>query len=135
MVDYDFYKDSYRHGYLDGAVSEAAFPYFAEQAALFVQGVLGSLPDNDAVKKAVCAIAEICQTEQASGAVKVESGGGVVASESVGSWSRSYATGTNTQQAEYFLQQKRDALALWLEGLYPNLFRTRSYRCVHEARK
>ena len=134
MVDYDFYKDSYRHGYLDGAVSEAAFPYFAEQAQAYVLGFLGKLPDTDEVKKAICAIAEICQTEQASGAVKVESGGGVVASESVGSWSRSYATGANTQQAEYFLQQKRDALALWLKALYPDLFRTRSYRCVHEAR-
>ena len=132
MVDYDFYKESFRHGYLDGALSAEAFPYFAEQAQAYVLGFLGKLPDTDEVKKAICAIAEICQTE--SGAVKVESGGGVVASESVGSWSRSYATGTNTQQAEYFLQQKRDALALWLKGLYPDLFRTRSYRCVHEAR-
>lgn len=142
-ADYNYYTDDFRHGYKGGSfIEQDAFPYLANLASLYIRNATRGAADTvkgaalDAVKMVTCAIAEVFLDEQTATGKRTESGGGVVASESVGSWSKSYATGVNASDVEYMEKRKADLLALYLGALpeFTSLFRVQSYRCIHDAR-
>lgn len=69
------------------------------------------------MKLANCALAEIMRDEETTNQ-NLNSAGGTVASESVGSWSRTYATGSAANENLTIIQnRKRDALMLYLAPL------------------
>ena len=136
--DYGFYTGTYG-GQL---ISEDIFPGLATRASYAVRAYTKGLSDTvkgpalEAVQMATCALAEILQDE---GRMTAQSYGGSlqVASESVGDWSRSYATGgVSGDKVEYLEKRKLDALRLYLGDLpeFASLFRATSYRCIDEAR-
>lgn len=133
--DYEFYRDVF----LGNAISPDDFPRLAERASEYVFSVTSGLagkvsgPALEAVKKAVCAVAEVIQDESnmISGSF---SGKGAKTSETVGGHSVSYASpGFSYAQAEYIAARKRDALLLYLGGVPPfdSLFKVMSFACLH----
>lgn len=77
MVEYSFYTNTYKGS---GIVAEN-WPSLEARAEDYIDSVaVGFDPDSDRYKKAVCAVAEAWQTNET----------GVLASQSVGSWSKSY---------------------------------------------
>lgn len=141
-ADYTYYTETFRQGYLTGAVSAEAFPYLANLASLYIKSATKGVADKvegdalEAVKMVTCAIAEVFQGEQTAASKKTDSGGGIVSSETVGSWSKSYVTGVNVSDMEFWNNRKRELLEMYLGALpdFAGLFRVTSYRCVHEAR-
>ena len=99
-ADYLFYTEEYF-----GTVIQALdFPRLAERASTFLdyytQGKAAKNADLKALKMACCAVAECQQTVEKAQAVaaagmeaSLNGGGREVQSESVGSWSRTYASG------------------------------------------
>lgn len=80
MVDYSYYRDTY----MGNQIAESDFPRLITRAGNYIDKVTGGrglspLPDN--VKMAMCAVAEAWQINEQ---------GGDIASQSVGSWSKSY---------------------------------------------
>lgn len=142
--DYGYYTTVFRGGYTGGSfISPEAFPYLSNQASLCIRSATRGLSDKaaseeaaEAVKNATCAIAEVFQNESLAVSKRSDAGGGIVSSESVGAWSRSYVTGVNVSEAEYWDKQKRGLLEMYLGFLpeFAGMFRVKSYRCVHEAR-
>lgn len=100
LVEYSYYQESY-----GGALPEETFCQLAVRASFYVNRLTGGRAvrqqESDAVRMAVCAVAD---------AMQKQSEGGAVVSESVGSWSRSFATG-NARSAERLLY---DAAMLYL---------------------
>ena len=142
-ADYSYYTDTFRQGYTGGSfIGPDAFPYLSNIASLYVKSATKGLADRvrgdalEAVKMVTCAIAEVFLDEQTATAKRTDSGGGVVSSESVGSWSRSYATGVSSADVEYMDKRKADLLMLYLGALpeFAGLFRAKSYRCIHDAK-
>ena len=142
-ADYSYYTDTFRQGYTGGSfIGSDAFPYLSNIASLYVKSATKGLADGvkgdalEAVKMLTCAIAEVFLDEQTATAKRTDSGGGVVSSESVGSWSKSYATGVNSADVEYMDKRKTDLLMLYLGALpeFAGLFGVKSYRCIHDAR-
>ena len=142
-ADYEYYTGTFRNGYKGGSfIEQDAFPYLANLASLYVKSATKGLADSvkgdalEAVKMVTCAIAEVFLDEQTATAKRTDSGGGVVSSESVGSWSKSYATGVNSADVEYMDKRKRELLELYLGALpeFAGLFRAKSFRCIHDAR-
>ena len=91
-ADETYYREQF-HG---ESLSAERFPYFAERASEYIDDVTfgraAIFEDVDGVlKKACCAIAEVCQ--------KYEQGGGLV-SETVGKMTRNYALGVSTMPTE-----------------------------------
>lgn len=132
-VDYDFYLNVY----LGNAIASEDFPRLAARASEYVSGVTKGQSDRvagrdrEAVQKAVCAVAEVILDENIMTA-SAFSGGAAVASETVGGWSRHYASaGISAAQTENISARKRDALLLYLGGLpsFAGIFKVRSYRC------
>ena len=142
-ADYSYYTDTFRQGYTGGSfIGSDAFPYLSNIASLYVKSATKGLSDRvkgdalEAVKMVTCALAEVFLDEQTATAKRTDSGGGVVSSESVGSWSKSYATGVNSADVEYMDKRKADLLMLYLGALpeFAGLFRAKSYRCIHDAK-
>ncbi|QIB68262.1 hypothetical protein Ami103574_02560 [Aminipila butyrica] len=77
--DYEFYTDVY----FGNQITKADFPRLIARASAYLDGIcnLQSAPPESA-KMALCAVAEAWQTNEQ---------GGDVVSQSVGSWSKSYA--------------------------------------------
>lgn len=134
-ADYDFYLNIY----LGNAIPPEDFPRLAERASEYVSSVTKGLAekvsgrDLEAVRKAVCAVAEAILDEEimTSGAF---SGEQAVSSETVGGWSRSYRSASlASADVEYIEKRKRDAILLYLGGLsaFSGIFKVRSYRCLH----
>jgi len=100
LAAYLYYQESY-----GGALPEEVFCQLAQRASFYVNQLTGGRAakkkDSDAVKMAVCAVVEAMQQQK---------DGGMVTSESVGSWSRTFATG-NAKSAERLLY---DAAMLYL---------------------
>ena len=92
FAGYLYYQESY-----GGTLSEEAFRSLAQSASFYVNQLTGGRaavnPENEAVKMAVCSVVEAMHRQRE---------GGIVASESVGSWSRSFATG-NVKSSEQLL--------------------------------
>lgn len=141
-ADYSYYTDTFRQGYTGGTfIGSDAFPYLSNLASLYVKSATKGLSDKvkgealEAVKMVTCALSEVFLYEQISTARKTDDGGGMVSSESVGSWSKSYSTGVNSSDVEYVAKQKADLISLYLSELpqFSSLFRAKSYRCIHDA--
>lgn len=103
MVDYSYYRDTY----MGNQIAESDFSRLITRAGNYIDKVTGGrevtpLPDN--VKRAVCAVAEAWQTNEQ---------GGDIASQSVGSWSKSY------QQKRVKTDEQRllDAAKLYLDSI------------------
>ncbi len=135
-VDYDFYLNTY----FGNAVSAEDFPRLSERASDYVRAATSGISDTvdgwqmEAVKKAVCAVAESLLDEEIMTATAF-SGGQAVSSETVGGWSRSYrAASLAYADVEYIENRKRDALLLHLGHLpaFAPMFRVRSYPCTHQ---
>lgn len=104
-ADYTFYQ----HEYGGNSIDDVTFERLTKRAHLYVEGITGkiSAPIPDAAKMAVCAVIEVMlENEQ----------GGEVASQSVGSWSKTFAKTAKTNQ-----QRLRDAAVQYLQpaGLIP----------------
>lgn len=100
----------YISAYMGTTISETAFPRFAMRASAFLdyytQGRAAQNHDLEALKMACCALAEQYQViEQAQAlanknlSAAMESDGGEVQSETVGSWSKSYRSGGDSAGA------------------------------------
>lgn len=135
-ADYVFYLDTY----LGNVIAPEDFPRLSERASEYVYSVTKGLAekvsgrDLEAVKKAVCAVAEVILDENIMTA-SAFSGEQAVSSESVGSWSRSYASpGLSAAQVENIAARKRDAILLYLGEIpaFAGIFKVRSYRCLHQ---
>lgn len=133
--DYEFYRDVY----FGNAIAEEDFLRLSERASEYVYSVTEGLSNRvsgnalEHVKKAVCAIAEAVQDEGRMSA-KSFSDSPAVSSETVGSWSRSYAaTKISSAELDYIASRKRDALLLYLGNLpeFAAVFKVRSYPCQH----
>lgn len=131
--DYEFYRDVF----LGNAISADDFPRLSERASEYVSGVTKGLSDRVsgpallAVRKAVCAVAEVLQDEERMNAGGF-SGAGAKTSETVGGHSVSYASpGFSYSQVEYLAARKRDALLLYLGNVPPflSLFHVKSFSC------
>ena len=96
--------------YMGTTISGTAFPRLAMRASAFLdyytQGRADKNADMDALKMACCALAEQYQViEQAQAlasknlSAAMESDGGEVQSETVGSWSKSYRSGGDSAGA------------------------------------
>lgn len=141
-ADYLFYTDEYRQGYTGGSfVGSSAFPYLASQATMYIYNFTKGASDNvtgqamEMVKMATCALAEAMQ-EETTMSSQAFSGEKKVSSESVGRWSRSFATATiNGEEVEYLEKRKLDILALYLSNIpeFAQLFKVTSYRCARDA--
>ncbi len=94
FVRYLYYQESY-----GGTLSEEAFQSLVQRAGFYVNQLTGGRaannPENEVVKMAVCAVVEAMHRQRE---------GGIVASESVGSWSRTFATG-NAKSEEQLLYE------------------------------
>ena len=79
-ADYTFYTSTYK----GNAIAESDFDRLATRAGSWLDRVAGGSPSpvTDAVKMAACAVAEAWQQNEQ---------GGEMVSQSVGSWSRTYA--------------------------------------------
>lgn len=135
-ADYEFYINVY----LGNVIAEEDYPRLSERASEYIYSVTKGLSDKvhgadfDRVKKATCAVAEIIFDETIMSA-SAFSGESAVSSESVGSWSRSYASpGLSQVQLEYLENRKREAILLYLGEIkaFASIFKVRSYRCAHK---
>jgi len=78
LPDYSFYTQQY-HG---NRIPEEEFPRLITRAGAYLARFPGVDKESEAYKKAACAVAEAWQTNEQ---------GGDIASQTVGSWSRSFA--------------------------------------------
>lgn len=136
-ADYDFYLNTY----FGNVISEEDFPRLSERASDYIRAATQGISDRveerqqEAVKKASCAIADVLLDEEIITA-SVYSGGVQISSETVGGWSRSYrAPALSAAEVENIRSRKADALAIYLGGLpaFAPLFKVRSYQCLHST--
>lgn len=91
-ADYAFYKNTY----LGNAIEEADFPTLAERASEYVDYITrGKATDTEPVKRAMCALAEAYQTIEKARANAIAAGG-EIQSQTVGSYSVSYRSATES---------------------------------------
>lgn len=137
MADYDFYVNIY----LGNKISTEDFPRLSMRASEYIRGMtrgkVNKVPekDMDAVKSCVCAIAEVIQDEERLSSQSF-SGEKPVSSETVGSYSVSYASpAMSGTEAEYIENRKRDALLIYLANVpaLSGLFGVRSFKCTHHT--
>ena len=136
-ADYDFYLNAY----FGNAISEEDFPRLSERASDYIRAVTGGVSDRvdgwqqEAVKKASCAVADILLDEEIMTA-SAYSGEQAVSSETVGGWSKSYRSAAlSAAEVENIKSRKADALMIYLGGLsaFAGIFKVRSYPCLHHA--
>ena len=101
-ADYEFYTEKFG----GGIIPQAAFPHWSARASLYLDAVTQHrITDaTDEVQMACCEIAELYYKAELNG-------GQIVASESVGSWSRTFSSGAKSQE-----QLLYDAALLYLAG-------------------
>lgn len=131
-VDYDYYLNTY----YGAAIGEEDFPRLAQRAWERVdsatQGLAGQAAQEDAreaVRGCVCNVAELLLNQELLEA-RVFSGEQSLASESVGSWLRTYRSPTlETGETDYLEQQIRKTILSRLGHLpaFSPVFRVRSY--------
>ena len=104
LPDYNFYIETY----YGNQITEADFPRLISRASAYLNGAckVETIPEED-YKKALCAVAEAWQTNEQ---------GGDVVSQSVGSWSKSFAE----KKSKTDEQRLNDAAQLYLKN-YCNL--------------
>jgi hypothetical protein len=97
---YEFYTEVY----YGNQITEADFPRLIARASAYIDSLfcnLSEVPEKK-LNMAVCAVAEAWQTNEQ---------GGDVVSQSVGSWSKTFATGSRPKTSE---QRLADAAKLYL---------------------
>jgi len=101
-ADYTFYKEKY----MGKAIIEADFNRLATRADSYIDSITigraSSYSADDAVKMAACAVADAWLTNEQ---------GGDLQSQSVGSWSRSYAVKAKSAESRLY-----DAVSLYLSS-------------------
>jgi hypothetical protein len=106
MAAYADYSD-YTGIYLGNQIAESEFPRLALRASEFLDRITGGQAalyvGEELLKKATCAVAEVWQTNEE---------GGEVVSQSVGSWSKSFASSAKTKD-----QRLLDAARMYLSQL------------------
>lgn len=122
-ADYDFYVTSF----YGAAISEADFPRLSSRASDFIdyytRGKAATVTEEsalNAIRKACCAIAEQMQTDEQNKALAAKataaalaSANGEVKSETVGSWSQTYATASDYIKAGGAADAAKDARATY----------------------
>lgn len=102
-ADYSFYTDTY----LGAEILESDFPRLALRASEYLDRITGggaaAYTGNEILQKAVCAVAEVWQANEE---------GGELVSQSVGSWSKSFASSAKTKD-----QRLLDAARMYLVPL------------------
>lgn len=127
-ADYEYYTNTY----FGTAITEEEFPKLAARASTFLdyytQGRASHNPELDALKMACCALSEQYKTidtaqmlAQKSLSYSMESNGPEAASETVGSWSKSYRSGGESAaaavaSAENTKQELANIVKLYLAG-------------------
>lgn len=87
---YEFYTKTY----CGNEIAEPDFPRLSARAAAYLDGIKRrELPDSDNVKMAICAVAEVWQQNE---------NGGELTSQTVGSWSQSYAASNKSASQRMF---------------------------------
>lgn len=126
-ADYSFYEGVF----MGGAVAPEDFGRLSERASAYVDAATLNRAKNaagecrEAVKKAVCALAEVLQNEERLRA-RTFSADRPVQSETVGAWTKSYGSQAVTvAEAALLDSRKREALQTYL-GPY-GLLRARGY--------
>lgn len=135
-ADYDYYINVF----LGKSIGGEDFPRLAERASDYVRGVTRGISDTvggrggrDALQKAVCAVAEVFFDEERL-VERGFSGGAALASETVGSWSRSYRDpAVSDSEIKLLADRKWEAVRVYLAGVpcFQDLFGVRSYPCLH----
>lgn len=87
MVNYDYYANTY----LGSTIPPDDFPRLAARASAYLNTVssVDEHANDEAVKMATCAVAEAWQRNEE---------GGEIVSQSVGSWSRTYASSGRSKE-------------------------------------
>lgn len=99
MVEYNYYLSEYK----GNAIAEADFPRLSARAETYLTGTLEADSTADGYKSAVCSVAEAWQENEQ---------GGEVQSQTVGSWSCTYAV-----HGKSAAQRLLDAARLYLPVL------------------
>lgn len=106
-VNYEFYQETYK----GNAVPSSDFERLAQRASDYLDyithGKAADMADDKRLKKAACAVAEAMQTNEQ---------GGDVASQSVGSWSKSYTKVSKTDEERLI-----EAVRMYLSDLFPTV--------------
>ena len=106
-VTYEFYQDVYK----GNAVPSSDFERLAERASDYLdyitRGKATDMADDKRLQKAACAVAEALQTNEQ---------GGDVASQSVGSWSRSYTKVSKSDE-----ERLLEAVRMYLSDIFPTV--------------
>lgn len=97
---YSFYTDSF-----GGQLPEETFSRFVKRAEFFVSSIPGAMED-EGYEMAVCAVIDAINTNES---------GGQVASESVGSWHRSFAV--NVEKSKSAEGRLYEAANMYLQGV------------------
>ena len=125
-ADYEFYTDVF----FGVAISEADFPRLSSRASDFLdyytRGKAAGVTEEPvltAVKKACCAVAELIQTDEQAKALAAKatetalaSDMGEIKSETVGSWSQTYATASDYSRSGNAAAAVRDARMAYAEA-------------------
>lgn len=126
-TDYAYYTDNY----MGSAVGPMDFPRLAERASAYINAATMNRAATaagarlEAVKMAVCALAEVIQDEERLGR-RTFSTERPLQSESVGTWSKTYGNASATAAETGLLEsRKREVLQIYL-GPY-GLLRMRGY--------
>lgn len=133
-ADWNFYLLNY----YGNVIQEAEFDRYASQASDFIDyytmGRAAKNADLPAVKKCCCALAEqykAIEAVRAAAAAKVTTDG-IIASESVGSHSRSFRTGADGTQA--VAEESKELVNIARRYLMPTgLLYRGGVGCVHAA--
>lgn len=88
MIDYSYYENTY----LGSSIPPDDFSRLAARASAYLNTISNAAehPDDEAVKMATCAVAEAWQRNEE---------GGEIISQSVGSWSRTYASSGKSKES------------------------------------
>lgn len=126
-ADYTYYSTIY----MGTSLTEDAFPALSVKASAYVDYVTmdraksASGDAADAVKNAVCALAEIIQDGSKLNAVSTDAER-PVSSETVGSWSRSFGSkNVSATDVQLIESRKREAVVMYLAPY--GLLRARGY--------
>ena len=115
-ADYIYYATVY----MGGSLTEDIFPALAVKASAYVDYVTMGRAKNafgdaaDAVKNAVCALAEIIQDSNKLNAVSTDTER-AVSSETVGAWTRSFdSKNVSATDVQLIESRKREAVVMYL---------------------
>jgi len=110
----------YRNEYIGESISQSDFPFFSGMASQYIDAATMRRAKKatgailDAVKNAVCAIAEIMQDEKNMNSTAF-SKEAPLTSETVGSWSKSYGTrSVSGIEIDLISARKKEALLIYL---------------------